>query len=66
MEEVKKIFLRRKQVSLMLSISEKTVDRLIRNGKLKASKQNHMVLIHAESVTKENILSIKPNFNNKF
>ena len=60
-----RLFYRRKEVAEQLGISVKTVDRYIISGRIRASKQAHMVLIHAESVTKENILSIKPKFKNK-
>ena len=59
-----KIFLRRKEVAELLGVSIRTVDRYIFSGLIQASKKGHMVLVHAESVTIENILSIKPNFQN--
>jgi len=65
MESIRKIFFRRKEVAAMLGVSVKTIDRYIISGRIKASKQAHIVLIHAESVTKENILSVKPKFKNQ-
>lgn len=62
---MERLFYRRKEVAQILGVSEKTVDRYIISGRIRASKQDHMVLIHAESVTKENILSVRPKFNNK-
>jgi len=65
MESNNRLFYRRKEVAKKLGVSERTVDRIIRKGFLKASKHGHIVLIYAESVTKENILSVKPKFKNQ-
>lgn len=57
------IFWNKKQTSSYLCCSTKTIDRLINNGRIKAFKMGRKVLIYAETVTEENINSIKPNFN---
>jgi excisionase family DNA binding protein len=56
-------FWNKKQTSIYLCCSTKTVTRLITNGKIKAFKMGSKVLIYAETVTEENICSIRPNFN---
>ena len=53
----------KKETSKHLRSSEKTIDRLIKNGRIKAFKMGRKVLIYAETVTEENINSIKPKFN---
>lgn len=53
------------ETSRHLKSSIKTVDRLISNGRIKAFKMGRKVLIYAETVTEENINSIKPNFLKK-
>ena len=45
-----------------LRSSTKTIDRLIRDSKIKAFKMGSKVLIYAETVTEQNINSIKPKF----
>jgi len=56
----------RSETSRYIRKSIKTVDRLIRDGKIKAFKfNNRSVLIYADSVIEENITSSKPIFNNK-
>ena len=56
------IFLSRKEVSNHLKSSLKTVDRLIRDGRIKAFKIGRKVLIYADTVTEENINAIIPKF----
>lgn len=56
-------FWNKKQTASYLCCSIKTVDRLIRNGRIKAFKMGSKVLVYAETVTEENIISIKPKFN---
>jgi excisionase family DNA binding protein len=53
----------KKETSCHLRSSVKTVDRLISNGRIKAFKMGRKVLIYAETVTEENINSIRPKFN---
>jgi excisionase family DNA binding protein len=53
------------ETSRHLKSSIKTVDRLISNGRIRAFKMGRKVLIYAETVTEENINSIKPNFLKK-
>lgn len=59
-------FWTKKETSSHLRSSTKTVDRLISNGRIKAFKIGRKVLIYADTVTEENINSIKPKFNFKF
>lgn len=64
MENQKSIptFWNKKQTASYLCCSIKSVDRLIRNGRIKAFKMGSKVLVYAETVTENNINSIKPNF----
>lgn len=59
-----KILLTRKEAGEALKTSQKTIDRLIKNGRIKAFKCGRKVLIYSESLTEENINAIKPNFLN--
>jgi excisionase family DNA binding protein len=45
-----------------LCCSIKTIDRLIKQGRIKAFKMGRKVLIYANTCTEENINSIKPKF----
>ena len=56
--------LTRKEVSAYLKSSIKTVDRLLRNGRISGFKIGSKVLIYANSVNEENINSPKPKFKN--
>ena len=56
-------FWTKKETSHHLRSSTKTVERLISNGRIRAFKMGRKVLIYAETVTEENINSIKPKFN---
>jgi excisionase family DNA binding protein len=58
-------FWSKKQTSSYLCCSIKTVERLISNGRIRAFKMGRKVLVYAETVTEQNINSIKPNFNFK-
>lgn len=55
-------FWTKKETSRHLKSSTKTVDRLISNGRIRAFKMGRKVLIYAETVTEENINSIKPKY----
>lgn len=55
-------FWTKKETSSHLKSSTKTVDRLISNGRIRAFKMGRKVLIYAETVTEENINSIKPKY----
>ena len=55
-------FWTKKETSRHLRSSTKTVDRLITNGRIRAFKIGRKVLIYAETVTEDNINSIKPKF----
>lgn len=57
-------YLTKKEAGEALKISQKTIDRLIKNGRIKSFKVGRKVLIYPETLTEENINSIKPNFLN--
>lgn len=59
-----KTLLTRKEAGEALKISLKTIDRLIKNGRIKGFKLGRKVLIYSDTLTEENINSIKPNFLN--
>ncbi len=52
----------RKEAASFLKSSPKTVDRLIRDGRIKAFKIGSKVLIYEETLCEENINAIKPKF----
>ena len=54
----------KKEASEYLRSSTKTVDRLVKDGRIRAFKCGRKVLIYSETLTEENINAIKPNFNN--
>lgn len=56
--------LTRREVALYLKSSIKTVDRLLRDGRISGFKIGSKVLIYANSVKEENINSPKPKFKN--
>jgi excisionase family DNA binding protein len=56
----------RDEASKIKKLSKKTVDRLLRNGKISGFKVGRKVLIYPNSFTEENINAIKPKFNNKW
>jgi excisionase family DNA binding protein len=56
------IFWDRKGTASHLCCSIKTIDRLIRNGRIKAFKMGRKVLIYSSTCTEENLNSIKPKF----
>jgi excisionase family DNA binding protein len=55
-------YLSRYEAASHLTVSAKTIDRLIRDNRIKAFKLGKRVLIHFDSLTEENINSIKPRF----
>jgi excisionase family DNA binding protein len=57
-------YLSRNEASDYLRVSIKTIDRLIRDNRIKAFKLGKRVLIHYESLTEENINAVKPKFQN--
>jgi excisionase family DNA binding protein len=59
-----KTLLTRKEAGEALKISLKTIDRLIKNGRIKGFKLGRKVLIYSETLTEENINAIKPKFLN--
>ncbi|MCF6180507.1 helix-turn-helix domain-containing protein [Lutibacter sp.] len=52
----------RTEAGLILRCSTKKIDRLIRDGRIKAFKNGRSVLIYADSLTEENINATKPKF----
>jgi excisionase family DNA binding protein len=53
----------RKETANYLRQSQRSIDRLIRSGRIKAFKIGRgKVLIYAESVTEENLNAIRPKF----
>jgi excisionase family DNA binding protein len=59
-----KTVLTRKEAGQALKSSLKTIDRLIKQGRIKGYKLGRKVLIYSETLTEENINAIKPNFLN--
>jgi excisionase family DNA binding protein len=55
-------YLSRYEAANYLKVSAKTIDRLIRDHRIKAFKLGKRVLIHYDSLTEENINSVKPRF----
>jgi len=55
-------FWTRNQTAIINNISLKTLDRLIRDGRIKSFKIGRKVLIYPDSFTEENINAIKPRF----
>lgn len=58
-------YLSRYEAAAHLKVSAKTIDRLIRDNRIKAFKLGKRVLIHFDSMTEENINAVKPKFQNK-
>ena len=54
----------RKEAGETLKSSLKTIDRLLKEGRIKGFKLGRKVLIYSETLTEENINAIKPNFLN--
>jgi excisionase family DNA binding protein len=54
----------RKQAADNLNCSTKTVDRLIKENRIRAFKLGSKVLIYEETITEKNINAIRPNFLN--
>jgi hypothetical protein len=52
----------KKDTSYFLRCSVKTVDRLLRDGRIEGFKFGRKVLIYPDTVTEENINAIKPKF----
>jgi len=63
---MKQLFLSRQEAAFVTSLSERQIDRLIKDGVIKAFKPygSRRVLIDPESLTQENLQSIKPKYNN--
>lgn len=57
-------FFNRFEAAGYLKVSTKTIDRLIRDNRIKAFKLGKRVLIYSESLTEENINAVKPTFHN--
>lgn len=58
-------YLSRYEAATHLRVSSKTIDRLIRDNRINAFKIGNRVLIHYDSLTEENINSVKPKFQNR-
>lgn len=52
----------KKEASKHLCCSLRTIDRLIKNGRIRAFKMGRKVLVYADTCIEENINSNKPNF----
>lgn len=61
---MKTVLLTRKEAGEALKISPKTIDRLIKDGRIKSFKLGRKVRIYSETLTEDNINAIKPNFLN--
>jgi excisionase family DNA binding protein len=63
---MKQLFLSREEASKVTSLSVRQIDRIIRNGVIRAFKPHgsRRVLIDPESITQENLQSMKPKYNN--
>ena len=59
-----KTVLTRKEAGEALKSSLKTIDRLIKQGRIRAYKCGRKVLIYSETLTEEYINAIKPHFLN--
>lgn len=55
-------FLSRNEAASHMRVSVKSIDRLIRSNRIRAFKLGKRVLIYYESLTEENINSVKPKF----
>ncbi|MFN3968500.1 excisionase family DNA-binding protein [Flavobacterium sp.] len=58
-------YLSRHEAASFLRVSAKTIDRLIRDNRIKAFRLGRRVLVYSETLTEEYLLSIKPKFKNK-
>lgn len=63
-QEIPTKYLSRYQAAEHLQVSAKTIDRLIRDNRIKAFKLKRRVLIYLDSLTEQNINSVKPKFQN--
>jgi excisionase family DNA binding protein len=63
---MKQLFLSRQEAAFATSLSERQIDRLIKDGVIKAFKPygSRRVLIDPESITQENLQSAKPRYTN--
>jgi hypothetical protein len=62
--EIKQRFFSYKDASIYLSLSKKSIKRLLDDGYIRGFKvkENGRVLIYPETLTEENILAKKPKF----
>lgn len=58
-------FCSRETASQFLKVSKKSIDRLIRDNRIRAFRLGRRVLIYADTLTEENLLAVKPKFKNK-
>lgn len=65
---MKRKIISRNKASVQLSLSTRTIDRYIREGRIEAFKPfgSRRVLIYADSLTQENLQSPMPKFSNNF
>lgn len=59
-------YISRKQAAELLSVSAKTIDRMLRDGRIRGFKAygSSRVLIYEDSITESNLQSAKPVFEN--
>lgn len=59
-------FISRKEASIITSLSIRQIDRIIRDGKIKAFKpfNSRRILIDPESISQTNLQAIKPVYSN--
>ena len=61
-------FISRKKASELLCVSQKTIDRMLRDGRIKGFKpyNSTRVFIYEDSITEHNLKSKSPVFENDF
>ena len=59
-------YISRKQAAKLLSVSTKTIDRMLRDGRIRGFKayRSSRVFIYEDSLTESNLQSAKPVFQN--
>ncbi|GGE31524.1 excisionase family DNA-binding protein [Psychroflexus planctonicus] len=61
-------YISRKQAAELIGVSTKTIDRMLRDGRINGFKPfgSTRVLIYSSSLKKENLVSPKPIYQNNF
>lgn len=61
-------YISRKKAASILSVSTKTIDRMLRDGRIRGFKAygSSRVFINPDSLTESNLQSAKPIFQNAF